>query len=228
MARIPRCLKVLPGFAVHKIWRGHNKEWNLATDSEKGQYAAFLNDELESEKNTNELNVATFMSSHAHEMYQIHSQPLFSDQMRRHHARYGQLFNKHHQRSGKVAEDRPKTCLIANDYYSMRATFYIHANPVRANMVRDAKDYYWSTHRLYAYGKREKWMKNVIFPRWYMRLGKTMEDRQRKYRKLFDRYLREENLIKRYFLYKPFFGPYRWEEKLQRRIKQWRQDHAPP
>ncbi len=119
--------------------------------------------------------------------------------MRRHHGRYGLFFNRKHQRCGKVAQDRPKTIAIENDSHEMTVTFYIHANPLRARIVRDAKDYPWSTHRLYAFGKKPPWMQHVRFPTWYMDLGRTMEDRQKKYRQLFDAYLRTFGLIKQLF-----------------------------
>ncbi|MFH1018433.1 MAG: hypothetical protein V1798_09660, partial [Pseudomonadota bacterium] len=81
----------------------------------------------------------------------------------------------------------------------MTVTFYVHANPLRARIVRDAKDYRWSTHRLYAFGKKTPWMTNVRFPSWYMDLAKTKEERQKKYRQLFDAYLRTFGLIKQTF-----------------------------
>jgi len=123
--------------------------------------------------------------------------------MRRHHARYGQFFNKKHKRCGKVAQDRPHTSAIQNDEYEMIVIFYIHANPVRAGIVNDAKKYVWSTHNLYAFGKRAEWMKNIQFPIWYLNLGKTMKERQKKYRELFDAYLKEQGLRKQTF---SFYG----------------------
>jgi putative transposase len=107
--------------------------------------------------------------------------------------------------------------------------FYVHANPVRAGMVKDARDYHWSTHRLYAFGKREPWMVNVVLPNWYVKLGKNEEQRQEMYRKLFDRYLKERGLISQRFLKKRFFGSILWIEQREALVRAWRKEHkAPP
>ena len=50
MARTPRSITVLPNHRVHKVWRGHNREANLETDSQKLAYLQFMNEDLESEK----------------------------------------------------------------------------------------------------------------------------------------------------------------------------------
>jgi len=188
----------------------------------------FLNTELEKEgQHQNPFNAATLMSSHTHEIFGIGDQVSFSEQMRRHHSKYGMFFNKKHDRCGKVAQDRPKTCLIENDYHEMQTTFYVHANPVRAKMVNNAANYKWSTHKLYAFGKREAWMRNVVFPKWYMSLGRTPKDRQKKYRRLFDAYLRNIGLIKQDFLHAKFYGSPAWTEELRKVVSEWRESHDP-
>ncbi len=228
MPRIPRSITLLPGFAVHKIWRGHNREWNLETNEQKQKYLDILNEELESKQVGAVFNALTLMSSHTHEIPNIELPILFSKHMRRHHSRYGMFFNKLMNRCGKVAQDRPKTCLIADEEHQMKTTFYIHANPVRAGIVRDAKDYYWSTHKLYAFGKRELWMRNIKLPGWYMKLGRTSEQRQSKYRKLFAGYLMATGNRKQLFHQRLFFGPTVWVGEREMVVAEWRAAHAPP
>jgi len=219
MPRVPRNLILEEGLQAHKMWRGHNKERNLESSAEKLTYLKYLNRYLK--KQTNELNAYTLMSNHSHEQYDIKNIREFSNLMRDHHSRYGRFFNIKHKRDGKVAYERPKTCLIGDDDYSIRATLYIHANPLRAGMVKNALNYRWSTHKLYALGKREKFTEFIKFPNWYIALGKTWSDRQRKYRKLFDAYLRETGLIKQDFLKHNFYGSYTWTENLSERVKSW-------
>lgn len=230
MPRIPRRLQVIKNHSVHKIWRGHNKEFNLGSPEHKAAYLEFLNDELESEKHESgsQVHAVTLMSNHTHEVFGVEKQPLFSNYMRRHHSRYGAYFNKRQNRSGKVAEDRPKTCLLADSHHEMVCTFYIHANPVRAKLVKDARNYPWSTHRLYAFGKRELWMRNITLPKWYLALGLTMAERQSKYRKLYSRYLKSSGNVRQTFLQQRFFGPGSWQLKLEQRVKNWRQRHETP
>ena len=219
MPRIPRNLVLENDFQTHKMWRGHNKEWNIGTDDEKLAYLNFLNELLP--KQLNDLNAFAYLSNHTHELFDIKDKIQFSDLMRNHHSRYGMFFNKKHNRQGKVAYERPKTCLIESDEYSMRATFYIHANPVRAGITKNAANYRWSTHKLYAFGKKEQFMIHVKFPRWYIELGRTWEERRRKYRRLFDAYLRESGLINQNFIYKNFFGSTLWTMQFAEKVSAW-------
>lgn len=230
MARLPRSLTVKNHYVVHKVWRGHNREWNLGSSFEKAKYLELLNEDFESDKfnSGSKLNAICLMSNHTHEISKITNALDYSGHMRRHHSRYGAFFNKIHNRTGKVAQDRPKTCLIANDEYEIKAVLYIHANPLRANIVKDARDYPYSTHKLYAFGKRASWMRNITFPAWYLRLAKTMKERQKKYRQLFLRYLKDFKNTKFSFVHRPFYGPITWEMKQQKEITQWRQSFLPP
>ncbi len=176
----------------------------------------------------NQLYAVTLMSNHTHEVYKIEDVENFSNQMRQHHSKYGLFFNKKHKRCGKVAQDRPKTCLIGDEDHEMRVIFYIHANPVRAKMVRDAKDYYWSTHQLYAYGRKQPWMRHIVFPGWYLKLGTTMRERQEQYIKLFNRYLKQQGLVYIPIFRKHFYGPIMWVLTMQKPIRAWYQNHGPP
>lgn len=211
MPRLPRSWTLHKGLAFHKTWRGHNKEWNLTSHDEKNTYLNYLYDEHRKSGSLNPLHALCLMSNHSHEVYSLIDLTSFSHFMRQHHSRYGLFFNRKHHRSGKVAQDRPRTSSIENDYHEMIVTFYIHANPVRAGICKDAKDYVWSTHMFYAFGKKPKWMKHVkiSLPEWYLSLGRTSKERQQKYRRYFDAYLREYGLIKRVFsIYG--IGSYTW------------------
>lgn len=188
MPRLPRSWTLQEGASLHKVWRGHNKEFNLGTPEDKLRYLNYLQEEKA--KDPNPLHAFCIMGNHSHEVYTLKDLPKFSNYMRQHHARYGLVFNKRHKRCGKVAQDRPLTSQFENDQHEMRAVLYIHANPIRAG-IKHGRNYLWSTHQLYAYGKRPKWLKEetIQFPGWYMALGKTMEERQKVYRDIFERYL---------------------------------------
>ena len=231
MARTPRRFTVRAGHSVHKVWRGHNIEWNLKTDEQKLTYLDFYNQDEEDLRYTqgSEIQALTLMSNHTHEVFGISEPPLFSAQMRRHHSRYGAYFNKQSNRCGKVAQDRPHTTLLESSHQEMETVFYVHLNPVRAGIVGDARDYQWSTHKLYAFGKREPWMRNVVLPEWYLKLGRSAELRQRAYRRLLARYLKEKGTTKQRFLKKRFFGSVAWCDKNEQKVSRWRRtQEAPP
>jgi REP element-mobilizing transposase RayT len=229
MARIPRSIKVLPNYSVHKVWRGHNGECNLGSDIDKITYLRFMNADLESTKFDAGSNIQALalMSNHSHEIFLVKIPELFSGHMRRHHSRYGASFNRANNRCGKVAQDRAHTTLIADAQHEINAVCYIHANPVRSKMVKDARNYQWSTHRLYAFGKRDPWMKNIKFPKWYIALGETPEMRQSGYRKIFARYLKEKGLVEQSFLKPFFYGPPIWRQQREELVAQWRKANRP-
>jgi putative transposase len=113
--------------------------------------------------------------------------------MRYAHGLFGARYNRTKDRSGKVAEGRPKTPRVQNDYHAMRLHFYIEANPIRAKFrtLENLKHYIYSSYGFYAYGIRTQFTYRLTIPAWYTNLGKTARERQRKYRKLFAEYLKE-------------------------------------
>src|SRR5690606_9407085 len=77
------------------------------------------------------------MDNHAHQILSYkRSLEMLSRFMRVAHGIFGSRFNKLHRRTGKVANERPKTSLIQSDHHAMRAQFYVEANPIRANICK--------------------------------------------------------------------------------------------
>ncbi len=102
-----------------------------------------------------------------------------------------------------MAEGRPKTPRIQNDFHAMQAQFYIEANPIRAGIHTEEtlKLSPYSSYGFYAYGRKSRFTKLLTIPDWYQRLGKTSRERQRKYRKLFLDYIQqtENEVISKFF-----------------------------
>ena len=59
---------------------------------------------------------------------------------------YTQRFNQTHGRVGHVFQGRYKGILVQKDAYLLELARYIVLNPVRAGMVRSAKDWRWSSY----------------------------------------------------------------------------------
>lgn len=60
---------------------------------------------------------------------------------------YTQRFNRSHTRVGHVFQGRYKAILVQKDAYLLELARYVVLNPVRARMVRSAKDWPWSSYR---------------------------------------------------------------------------------
>ena len=105
---------------------------------------------------------------------------------------YVQYFNKKYNRTGTLWEGRYKATLVDSDNYFLVCMRYIELNPVRAKgMVSDPADYRWSSYLNNASGQYNQ----LITPHSeYRRLGKTAEERQSRYRYLFNSHIPEEKL----------------------------------
>jgi putative transposase len=70
-----------------------------------------------------------------------------SQGMRQLNGVYTQRFNRKHKRVGHVFQGRYKAILVQKETYLLELARYIVLNPVRAQMVRSAKDWPWSSYR---------------------------------------------------------------------------------
>jgi putative transposase len=60
---------------------------------------------------------------------------------------YTQRFNRHHKRFGHVLQGRYKAILVEKEPHLLELTRYVVLNPVRAKLVRSARDWPWSSYR---------------------------------------------------------------------------------
>lgn len=189
----------------HKMWQGHNREHVLGDNTEKNAYLKHLNDTF-----TDDIKDAVIwfafclMNNHTHEVGKVKKdkddsfKPAIKELgnwMRNGHSRFGSEYNRRHDRKGKVAYDRPKTKEIEDLWGVLQVMFYCDANPVRAGQVSHPSRYKYSSYRFYAFGQRSAHSSNLTPPDAYLRLGSTPSVRQKRYRSLCDKYLRNLGLI---------------------------------
>lgn len=152
------------------------------------------------------------MDNHFHSLmnYTQESSKL-SNFLRQAHSLFGARYNKIHNRSGKVAEGRPKTSLIENDEHQIRVHFYIEANPIRSGKCTELqlRAYKYSSYRFYAYGIKDEFSGTLTIPNWYLALGITAKERQAKYRTLFNKYLDKNREYPEFF--SSFIGSPIWQ-----------------
>lgn len=86
------------------------------------------------------------MDNHYHLLIETNS-PTLSKGMKFLNGTYTQYYNRQHKRVGHVFQGRYKAILVQKDTYLLELARYIALNPVRAQMVRSAKDWPWSSYR---------------------------------------------------------------------------------
>jgi len=211
---------------VHLFWRCHNKEFLLKPEKMKKLFFQSLIFGLLHKNTTNSVKLHAYclMDNHVHKQMSFENGAAkLSHFMRVANGVFGLLFNKANQRSGKVANERPKTPLIGDTEAQMRVHFYIEANPLRADKatLKNLRFFRWCSYRFYAHGIVDKYTEHLTQPEWYIKLGKTAAERQRVYRGLFKKYL-EQSLSRWGQFLDKFIGTAVWVNSQQERIKQLR------
>ncbi len=145
MARLPRL--TIPGYPHHIIQRGNNRQAIFATRADYELLIALLHENAQKFKVA--VHAYVLMTNHFHLLATPEAAdglPLMMQAVGRRYVRY---FNDSQGRSGTLWEGRYRSTLIQTDRYLLACMAYIDLNPVRAGLVREAKDYEWSSHRHY-------------------------------------------------------------------------------
>jgi putative transposase len=176
----PRRLFV-PGFPVHLVHRGNNRQDIFLCDRDFRVFRSFLKEAVDG------LDVAVngyvFMTNHIHLLLTPADALGISKVMHSTSRRYAGYFNTAYGRTGTLWEGRFHAALIANDRFLLACHRYIDMNPVRAGIVGSPDQYPWSSHRHYACGERDS---IVTAHQAVESIGLSRESRQAAYRALFE------------------------------------------
>ncbi len=213
---------------VHLYSRCHNKEYLLRQAYDKDDFLKCTFSSVNSEKyqHFQKVGVSAFciMNNHFHILYTYNSGwENLSNHTRTAHGKFGRRFNDRLNRSGKVAESRPKTTFIQDAYHDMMAHFYIEANPIRAGICtfETLRHYKHCSYRFFAFGEVDQYTECLEIPEWYKELGETDYQRQRAYRALFKSYLeRTDGFAKlKRLVHKIYFGRARWVDEKTAKLR---------
>jgi REP element-mobilizing transposase RayT len=144
MARKPR-LHVEGGF-YHVILRGNGGEKIFFSEHDRNRLYLLIQEGIVRFKYR--LHGYCLMTNHIHLIIQVGNLPL-SKIVQNISFRYTKYINKKKKRIGHLFQGRYKAVLIDADTYLLELVRYIHNNPVRAGMVKNALDYKWSSHQPY-------------------------------------------------------------------------------
>jgi len=131
------------GALYHITSRGNAQEIIYRNDTDRTEFLLLLSQTC---KRFNwYCHAYCLMDNHYHLLIETNSSTL-SKGMKYLNGTYTQFFNRTHKRVGHVYQGRFKAILVDKDNYLLELSRYIVLNPVRAGMVRSAKDWQWSSY----------------------------------------------------------------------------------
>ena len=130
------------------------------------------------------------MDNHTHKIIKSSDEKSLSEFIKRLNVTYTRYYRKKYKGIGHFFQDRFKSFLIQEGRYLLECGRYIELNPVRAGIVKDAKEYKWSSCRVYTEGDQNKMID--INPE-YEGLSDKKEERMNIYKE----YLKDEKIERR-------------------------------
>lgn len=143
--------KYLESSFFHVIIQGIKKEFVFKKEEYKERYLQLIY------KYKNEYNIEIIayciMDNHAHLLIYSEKIDKLASFMHRTNSIYAQHYNKKEERVGYVFRNRYVSEEISNEQYLISCINYIHTNPVKAGIVKECKEYKYSTYNDYINNK---------------------------------------------------------------------------
>jgi putative transposase len=133
------------GQLIHFITRFANREYRMCNDRIRRDYLTRVN--AIAARLDFRLLAYALMSTHIHWLY-LGGQASCADFAKPLHTGFALWLNRREGRLGPVMSERPST-IGFDPSCAPRLLAYLHNNPVRAGVVRNARDSSWTSHRYY-------------------------------------------------------------------------------
>jgi len=127
----------------HITARGNRREKIFYSDQDKEVFLKKLKEMLI--KYSMICQTYCLMDNHYH-LFIKTTQPNLSQGIHYLNSSYTNWFRNKHQIIGPIFQGRFKSILVDADNYALMLSAYIHLNPLRAGIVRQLKDYPWSSY----------------------------------------------------------------------------------
>jgi putative transposase len=151
---MPRTARIAPNkYLYHVLTRGNNLQ-NIFLDDE--DFQKYL-DIISKYKEKYQFNLYHYvlMTNHVHLVLEpTEKGGNLSQIMKGINLSYAQYYKAKYKHVGHFWQDRYKSIIISQDIYLLACGSYVELNPVRAGLVKDPKEYPWSSYNALAYGKK--------------------------------------------------------------------------
>ncbi|MFT5659347.1 MAG: putative transposase [Gammaproteobacteria bacterium] len=178
MARLPRYyIKNQP---QHIIQRGIDQQDIFFDDVDYQYYldclyAAAYNNNLQ-------IHAYVLMPDHVHLLASPGEEKSISKTLQSLGRNYVQHFNDNYENEGTLWEGRYRATVLDPAEYLLKCSRYIELNPVRSGLVKNPKDYKWSSYSHNALAREDD---TLTEHRVYKQLGSTDKERSKAYRDMF-------------------------------------------
>jgi len=132
------------GALYHVTSRGDRREDIYESDADRENFLEILSEVCR--QHNWSIHAYCLMTNHYHLLVETPDANL-SKGMRQLNGVYTQKYNRLNHKVGHVFQGRYKSILVDGDSYLLELARYVVLNPVRAQMVRSAKDWRWSSYR---------------------------------------------------------------------------------
>ena len=149
MARLQRAN--LPGFPVHILHRGNNRQSCFKNNVDYSAFLWWLREY--SEKFVVEIHTWALMENHYHLLCTPQVEDGLSHMVQALGRQYVRYFNSQNQRTGTLWEGRYRSCLVQPNSYLLEVYRYIELNPVRAALASNPAEFNWSSYQINASDK---------------------------------------------------------------------------
>lgn len=129
---------------LHVIVQGIDRQYIFSNDELKKAYKLILKKNL-SDSNV-EILAYCVMDNHVHLLLYSERIEYISKLMQKTNTSFAKLYNKVNHRVGYVFRDRYYSQMIKSEIQLFNCLVYIHNNPVKANIVKNMKDYKYSSY----------------------------------------------------------------------------------
>ena len=154
---MPRRARIdLEGYYYHIIARGQRKNPLFFSDKDYAYFLKLINEY--SKKHDLEIFAFCLMKNHYHLLVKRNKDSL-KDFFLNLHTKYAIYFNNKYKTVGHVFQGRYKSFIILNEKYIYTLIDYIHNNPVKTQLVKNIKDYKYSSYNFY--NNKNSLIKNI-------------------------------------------------------------------